>query len=99
MTTSSGIDVRLVYEQGVLEELQSFPPGPRAALREALNLLRKHDGDRPPGLDVKRLQGATPHFRVKVGAYRIVYARHQKAHRVLKVFHRSEGYGWLERLG
>ncbi|MFA5943333.1 MAG: hypothetical protein WC876_02585 [Candidatus Thermoplasmatota archaeon] len=40
-----------------------------------------------------------PHFRIRVGTYRVVYARHERAHRVLKVFHRSEGYGWLERLG
>ncbi len=91
--------MRLLFEDGVLSQVQDLPPGPRSVVRAALAALRDHDGDRPPGLDVKRLQGATPIFRIKLGNYRIVYARHQQAHRVLKVFHRSEGYGWLERLG
>ncbi|MHB1260605.1 MAG: type II toxin-antitoxin system RelE family toxin [Thermoplasmatota archaeon] len=91
--------MRLVFEDGILSQVQDLPPGPRALVRAALAALREHDGDRPAGLDVKRLQGATPVFRIRLGNYRVVYARHRQAHRILKVFHRSEGYGWLERLG
>lgn len=83
-----------------MAELQALPPGPRGAIREAMAELQRHEGDRPPGLNVKRLQGGIkPYFRVKVGVYRIVFTRQGQAHRILKVFHRSEGYGWLERLG
>lgn len=93
--------MRLLFEGSVLQEVQALPPGPRALVRQALAALRGHDGDRPPGLDVKRLDRSAPHpyFRVRVGSYRIVYTRQAGAHRVLKVFHRSDGYGWLERLG
>lgn len=92
--------MRLLYEPGVAADVQELPPGPRAAIKAALDTLRRHDGDRPPGLDVKRLRhDGAPHFRIRVGTYRIVYARSAKAHRVVKVFHRSEGYGWLERFG
>ena len=92
--------MRLVYAAVVAAQVADLPPGPRAAVKAALDALRHHDGDRPPGLDVRRLaHPGTPHFRIRVGTYRIVYARSGQAHRVIKVFHRSEGYGWLERMG
>jgi mRNA-degrading endonuclease RelE of RelBE toxin-antitoxin system len=91
--------MRLLWEQSALAELQALPPGPRSAIRKALEALESDDGDKPEGLDVKRLVWRTPMFRLRVGAYRVAFARDGRAHRVLKVFHRSEGYGWLERLG
>lgn len=92
--------MRLLLERGVLEAVQGLAPGPRQEVHRALEALRRHDGDRPPGLDVKRLDVKGPAvFRIRVGAYRIVYGRQGQAHRILRVFHRSEGYGWLERLG
>lgn len=92
--------MQLLYDPEVAAQVQALPPGPRSAVKAALDALRRHDGDRPPGLQVKRLlHDGSPHFRIRVGTYRIVYARSGQAHRVLKVFHRSEGYGWLERLG
>lgn len=92
--------MRLLVDPDVKAEIHALPPGPRSAVKSALDALRRHDGDRPPGLDVRRLiHDGTPHFRIRAGTYRIVYARHDQAHRVLKVFHRSEGCGWLERLG
>lgn len=92
--------MRLLLDPPVGAEIRDLPPGPRASVKGALDALRRHDGDRPPGLDVKRLRhDGAPHFRIRVGAYRIVYARYARAHRVIRVFHRSEGYGWLERFG
>ena len=49
---------------------------------------------------LRRLQHPkVAYFRVRVGTYRFVSTRQGQAQRVVKVFHRSEGYGWLERLG
>lgn len=91
--------MRLLLGADVKAEMAQLPPGPRSALKAALQALSIHDGDRPPGLDVKRLRAGFPVFRARVGAYRIVYSREGQAHRIHRVFHRSEGYGWLERLG
>lgn len=92
--------MRVQLDPDVKVQVTELPPGPKAAVRKALAILDAHDGDRPPALDVKRLgREGIPTFRIRVGTYRIVYARFAQAHRVLKVFHRSEGYGWLERLG
>lgn len=90
--------MRVILEADVHAQMRALPPGPRRALRDALRALQAFDGDRPPGLDVRRLQHPNPYFRVRVGEDRIVFTRQGQAQRVVKVFHRDEGYGWLERM-
>lgn len=92
--------MRVLLDKAVHQQLKSLAPGPRRAIRDALRILQDFDGDRPPTLDVRRLQHQTKgYYRLRVGDYRVAFTRQGQAQRVVKVFHRSEGYGWLERLG
>lgn len=90
----------LTYDPGCAEFIASLPPTVKKAARAALGLL---DGDpRARGLDWKRLETAATidHvYRVRVGDYRIAYVLRGAQTRVVRVFHRREGYRWLERLG
>lgn len=47
-------------------------------------------------LDVKRLDGdpGQPMYRLRVGEWRLAFTV-DSAVVVLRIFHRSEGYGWL----
>lgn len=48
--------------------------------------------------DVKRLKGTRGRedlYRLRVGDYRVVFARSRTEIRVTRILHRSEGYDWL----
>jgi mRNA-degrading endonuclease RelE of RelBE toxin-antitoxin system len=76
--------------------LRSAAPETKRKLKAALRAL----GDDPSGitnnLDVKRLDvdAGQPIYRVRIGEWRIAFTVDQ-AVVVLRIFHRSEGYGWL----
>lgn len=77
--------------------LQRMAPQPRRRLKAALRLL----GDDPSGLsndlDVKRLdtEPGQPMYRLRVGDWRLAFTVDEAAVVVLRIFHRTEGYGWL----
>ncbi len=50
--------------------------------------------------DVRRLTATagTNVYRLRVGDWRAAFLLRARAVEVIRVFHRSEGYGWLERL-
>lgn len=89
----------LVLDPQVLPFLRSLPPAPKKAIRQAL---RKLDDDpRHNDLDLKALDVDAPapaHYRCRVGDYRIVFAIRGTETRVARIFHRRDGYGWMERL-
>jgi mRNA-degrading endonuclease RelE of RelBE toxin-antitoxin system len=78
-------------------DLRGVPPGPRQALRDALRRLRS-DPRRPGALDVKLLRSTRvpPPWRLRVGDWRAVYVIDGSDVVVLRFFHRSEGYAWLD---
>jgi mRNA interferase RelE/StbE len=48
--------------------------------------------------DVKRLKGTRGRedlFRLRVGEYRVIFARSRTEIRVTRILHRNEGYDWL----
>lgn len=80
--------------------LANLAPQPKRALRKALTALSK-DPIGAAGLDVRLLDqhpGRTPIFRLSVGLYRAAYEVRRRDVYVVRVFHRRDGYGWLERL-
>ena len=90
----------LTYAPSVPEFVASLSPGPKKAIRRALDALRK-DARGAPGLDVRRLDGPPglePVYRIRVGEYRIAFGFDGKNVRVVNIFHRRDGYGWLERM-
>lgn len=78
--------------------LATLPPGAKKAIRGAFDAMGK---DWPgPSLDVKALDmspGQPPLYRVRVGDWRFAVEVAGQDLRVVHVFHRSEGYDWLER--
>lgn len=76
--------------------LRQAEPSVRHRLKAALAKLGQDPSGRRNALDVKRLavDAAQPIYRCRVGQWRIVFTV-DTAVVVLKVFHRSEGYGWL----
>ncbi len=87
------------FERGREAELLRWPPAVKARLRDALRGLAKDPTGRKAGLDVKELQmpaGSPRALRCAVGGYRIVFLVQPGQLRVLRVFHRSQGYAWLD---
>ncbi len=90
----------LTYEPGCVAFLQTLAPEPKRAVRAALDVLDRDP--RPRGLDWKRLETSTAKhllYRLRVGDYRVAYLLRGKETRVVHIFHRREGYRWMERLG
>jgi mRNA-degrading endonuclease RelE of RelBE toxin-antitoxin system len=89
----------LTYTPEAAAVLRALPPTPKRRIRDALTLLAKDP--RHPSLDIRNLdvEGAPPVLRLRVGEYRVVYVVLGRATRVVRIFHRRDGYGWLERKG
>jgi mRNA-degrading endonuclease RelE of RelBE toxin-antitoxin system len=91
---------RLFLASEVQDTLRHLPPATKKALRGALKELK--DGWPGSGglhvapLDTKAKQG--PAFRVRVGNWRIVFRARSDRLEGIRLFHRREGYGWLDRL-
>ena len=78
--------------------LRTIPPEPRRRIREAV--ARLAEDPYADELDIRpvRSLGGGRLYRCRVGSFRIVFAVVPEGARVLRVFHRRDGYGWLERL-
>ncbi|MEK6975237.1 MAG: type II toxin-antitoxin system RelE/ParE family toxin [Candidatus Thermoplasmatota archaeon] len=79
------------------DALRRAPPGPKKHLRQALEAL----GSAPRGLDTRELRQVGPGpavYRMKVGSWRIAFRWVGKDIEVVRIFHRRDGYGWMERL-
>lgn len=88
----------LRFAPEVQDFVRTLAPGPKNAIRQATEKVRKDP--RHDGLDVKVLvkEGPIRFFRARVGAYRIIYSVLSDHTYIWRIQHRSEGYAWLERL-
>jgi mRNA interferase RelE/StbE len=81
--------------------LSQMPPGPKRVMKAALRRLAQDPTGRTVHLDVKELDvsEAMPRlYRLRVGDWRAVFAVEGRGLIVARIFHRRDGYGWLERL-
>ena len=76
--------------------LRSTPSSAKRRLKEALRRLGQDPSGRSTGLDVKRLdtEPGQAMYRLRVGDWRIAFTVDKEVV-VLRVFHRSDGYGWI----
>lgn len=91
---------RVTITPEALAALRSLPPAPKKTIRLAIDALQSDA--RPRGYEWKRLETSTTSdlvFRLRVGSYRVAYVLRGTDVRVVRVFHRDEGYRWLARLG
>ena len=77
--------------------LRHIAPDVRKRLKHALRLLSKDPSGRLHRIDVKRLDvdAGPPMYRARIGDWRIAFTV-DDALVVLRVFHRDDGYGWLQ---
>ena len=91
----------LLDEARAADVLRSAVPTLRKNLKRALRRLADDPSERNPQLDVKKLatdrEGPTM-YRLRVGDWRVAYTIEPNNIVVLRIFHRSEGYGWLADL-
>ena len=80
--------------------LRAVAPTVRSKLKSTLRLLADDPSGRTDSLDVKRLDkdSGPSVYRAKIGDWRIAYSFDARLVRVVRIFHRSEGYGWLADL-
>jgi mRNA-degrading endonuclease RelE of RelBE toxin-antitoxin system len=90
----------LRYEPEAAAAIATLGPAAKREVRAAIDRLA--EDPRPRGLDWKRLETAQtngPVFRLRIGDYRVVYVVEGGHTRIMRVFHRREGYDWMHRLG
>ncbi len=90
--------MKLVLEdEGAVAFFRGLTPGPRKALRLALEQLRDDPSGKRHGLDVKKLEGdhATGLSRLRVGQQRVIFGIKGNIIRVTRIMQRSDGYDWL----
>jgi mRNA-degrading endonuclease RelE of RelBE toxin-antitoxin system len=79
--------------------LRSLPSSLRHRIKLALQALAKDPSGITNGLDVKRLdaEAGQPIYRLRVGDWQIAFTT-DSVLVVFRVFHRSEGYAWIDEL-
>lgn len=82
--------------------VRGLPPETKRRLKRAVLALPMDPIGEKGKLDVRRLAGhgdIGPVYRLRVGDWRAVFRILGARIEVVRVFHRSEGYGWMERFG
>ena len=82
--------------------LRAVEPSVRRRLKAGLKALAQDPSGQSTRLDVKRLEvdeDGPVMYRLRVGDWRIAFTVEPAGLVVLRIFPRSEGYGWLEKLG
>ena len=74
-----------------------MPPATKRKVKAALRRLAEDPGGTTNLLDVKRLDftPGQPIYRSRIGDWRVAFTV-DKDVVVLRIFHRHEGYGWLD---
>ena len=81
--------------------LRMLAPATRRTIREQLRALARDPTGLESHLDIRELdrEGKLPRvFRLRVADWRIAYVVRESEVLVIRIFHRRDGYGWMERL-
>ncbi len=79
---------------------RSMPPGPKKKMRAALQSLTEDPSGHESKLDVcpLRVPGDPPLFRLRIGNWRAAFLVRRDSIDVMRLFHRVDGCGWMERM-
>lgn len=94
--------MRVFLLRGPLETIRSLAPETKRRIKKAILALPDDPVGDLRSLDVKKLIGhgdPRPIYRLRVGDWRVVYRIRETRIEVVRIFPRSEGYGWMERSG
>jgi mRNA interferase RelE/StbE len=92
--------LQVVLSERAKGVLRAIPPQTRRRLKQAISSLADDPTGKAGKLDIRALevpQASESIFRLAVGSFRIAFTKEKRLLRVLRIFHRSEGYAWLER--
>lgn len=92
----------LLHPKHALKVLSNLDAETRDRVKQALSSLEDDPFTPRPGADIKRLSvddDGDPVYRLRAGDHRCVYVVRQGQVLVTKIFHRSQGYGWMRRMG
>lgn len=81
-------------------EFRHLPPGAKRDVKAALRALSQDPSGHESGLDVMSLDVDLSDeivWRLRVGDWRVIFFAEARFVRIARVFHRSEGYEWLDR--
>lgn len=84
------------------EAMRELAPQTKRRLKSAILDLPEDPQGHKGLLEVKRLRSPNVEatfYRLRVGDWRAVYRIKGRVIEVIRVFHRREGYGWMERMG
>ncbi len=93
--------MRIRIDQPSLDIIRRLPPDLKRDVRRAIDALGIDPYD-PGGGGAKKLrtsEEAPAVYRIRVREWRVAYRIEPGLVEVVKVFHRSEGYAWMERMG
>lgn len=83
------------------DTLRTLSPDPRKRIRDALRTLAEDPRGISTDLDVEEpttQASGPPAFRPRVGDWRVAFLVRGDEILVIHVFHRSDGYEWMERM-
>lgn len=83
----------LRWSAQALAQLRHVPPASKKRLRAGLCRIAAGDAT---GLDVRPLRGSHGLLRLRVGNWRAACRQSKASVDVVRVFHRSDGYDWLD---
>jgi mRNA interferase RelE/StbE len=87
----------VLVSQTARKQLRILEEGTRERIKKALTEIGDDPTRSRPKADIGRLKGPKrDYFRLRVGDYRVVYTIKVSQILVVRVFHRSSGYSWLE---
>ncbi len=92
---------QVVVERTVQDQLRRLAPQTKKKIKRALSSLAEIPAPPDRTSNVKRLDApdqGEPVYRLRIGDYRGVFVVRSTEVRVVRVFHREEGYDWLRRL-
>lgn len=92
---------RVRLDPEAADTLRTLAPNPKKRIRDALRTLAEDPRGISTDLDVEELTteaSGPPAFRLRVGDWRVAFLVRDDAILVIRIFHRSDGYGWMERM-
>ena len=88
----------LTFGPVVRAAIAALPAPVKRRIKAALRMIADDPAD--DRLDLKLLSGRSPEsmYRCRVQSHRIIYAVRPDVTHNMRIMHRRDGYGWLERL-
>jgi mRNA interferase RelE/StbE len=90
----------IILAPEAIEDLSRLKAQHRAAVKAALEVHLRHEPSKTSRSRIKRLRGLSrPHYRLRVGDFRVFYDVVDGAVEVLAIVPKAEASAWLNQFG